>query len=277
LFQYNLGALNRTGVATGVPSTSSFGGLSTAMEGNVGELLEGDWGVGNRAHVVFSHGPPKYILDTVNGGFATSDDLHPKGLKPVGCALLLNKLRQVKPLVAAWGHVHAEQGMAWLKWKSTKACREWRKEGRAAMERGAAYPDPPPSAPRRGSLRVVRGRDLSQVHASHLPFTEGCDSEAGSAELTRSALEVDFANTLFVNAASLNATISSHQHGLSRDPMSGRMVRIEGLGFDKATAASRLRTLRPPIIVDVFPEREGEDRKLGRAELIPLNIPRFPE
>ena len=83
MFQYNLGALNRTGVATGVPSTSSFGGLSTAMEGNVGELLEGDWGVGNRAHIVISHGPPKYILDTVNGGFATSAG-RPRAAAPPG-------------------------------------------------------------------------------------------------------------------------------------------------------------------------------------------------
>ena len=278
LFQYGLRALVQTGVATGKPHSRSFGALSTSMEGNVSTLVEGPWGVGDRAHIVLSHGPPKHILDTVNGGFATSDDPNPKGLKPVGCTLLLNKLRRVKPLVAAWGHVHAEQGMAWLAWKKTAAAKAWRKAGRAAMECGAPYPAPPPGAPRRGSLRVVEGRDLSQVHASKLPFEEALDSEAGE-QLTRSALEEDFAHTLFVNAASLNATISTNQHGLRFDRGLMQMVRCErtGPGLDKAKADSRLRTLRPPIIVDVFPEREGEPRECGRAVLVPLGIERFPE
>lgn len=40
-----------------------------------------------------------------------------------------------------------------------------------------------------------------------------------------------------------------------------------------ADPASRLRTLRPPIAVDVFPSRPGEPGK-GRAELVPLGIDR---
>jgi len=43
-----------------------------------------------------------------------------------------------------------------------------------------------------------------------------------------------------------------------------------------ADPASRLRTLRPPIAVDVFPSRPGEPGK-GRAELVLLGVDRFPE
>ena len=277
LFQYGLGALNRTGVATGLPTDRDFGELTTSMEGNISEKITGDWGVGERSHIVASHSPPFTILDTVTGGFATSDDPSPKGLKPVGCKLLLSKLRQVKPLVSAFGHVHAEQGMDWLKFRSSKAATEWRKAGRAALASGAPYPHPP--HPRRGCLRVVQGRDLSQVHASKLPYEETLDeSEAGGEpQLTRRALEADFENTLFLNAANLNATTSGNQHGVRYDQRLDKLVRCEkaGRGFDKMTADSRMRVLRPPIVVDVYPEREGEPR--GRAVLVPLNIERFPE
>jgi hypothetical protein len=118
----------------------------------------------------------------------------------------------------------------------------------------------PDCAPRKGSLRAVHGRDLSDVHAAELPGP------------TRAALERDFKNTLFVNAANLNATISSHQHG--KDPKTGWVTApnrgAEGEG-------SRMRALRPPIVVDVYPQLPGEPRSKGRAELIPLGIPRFPE
>ena len=35
--------------------------------------------------------------------------------------------------------------------------------------------------------------------------------------------------------------------------------------------------VRPPIVVDVYPERPGEPRSSGRAVLVPLGIQRFPE
>ena len=237
---------------------------------------------------MFSHGAAKHILDTVTGGFKSSGETSAQAAtsktqrKPCGCGLLLGKLRRVKPLVFAHGHVHAEQGLPWLEWNrghKNKDAKNWRAAGKRVLERNAKrkeagrtdferYPDVPASAGGlRGPLRVVRGHDLSQVHAG-APM-----KDLGPGDEVRKQLEADFANTLFVNAANLNATISMHQHGLYVNPETKQWKLMES----EVEASSRLRALRPPIVVDVYPERPGEPRARGRAELIPLGITRFPE
>jgi Icc-related predicted phosphoesterase len=279
LFQYSQDELEEHGVATGISNADMLAteftrktGRPTAKteikRGTVSELVRGPWGVGEQAHIVLSHSPPSHILDTVNGGVLTGRKKPPpKGLNPCGCPMLLESERRVQPLLAVHGHVHAEQGLSWLEWKTKKPAIEWRQKGTVARQERSPYPPVPDCAPRKGSLRAVHGRDLSDVHAAKLP-ADG----SGPGGLTRAALERDFKNTLFVNAANLNATISSHQHG--QDPKTGKVTApnrgAEGEG-------SRMRALRPPIVVDVYPQLPGEPRSKGRAELIPLGIPRFPE
>lgn len=41
----------------------------------------------------------------------------------------------MKPAVHAFGHVHANQGQRWLRWRLTKAAREWRKQQKASWGR----------------------------------------------------------------------------------------------------------------------------------------------
>lgn len=285
MFQYRLGEFKDTGYANGVPSGYE---LPDMPLNNVGRLIRGDWGPSEGAHIVFSHGAAKYILDTVTGGFKSSGETSAQAAtsktqrKPCGCGLLLDKLRRVKPLVFAHGHVHAEQGLPWLEWNrglKNKDAKNWRAAGKRVLERNAKrkeagrtdferYSDVPASAGGlRGPLRVVRGHDLSQVHAG------APTKDLGPGDEVRKQLEADFANTLFVNAANLNATISMHQHGLYVNPETKQWKLMES----EVEASSRLRALRPPIVVDVYPERPGEPRARGRAELIPLNITRFPE
>lgn len=47
--------------------------------------------------VLITHGPPHGILDKVNGGTA-------------GCEDLLNKIKEIKPLVSVFGHLHQGRG-----------------------------------------------------------------------------------------------------------------------------------------------------------------------
>jgi len=266
----------------------------------VGRLLGGPWGVGEGAHIVLSHGAPRFILDTVTGGFNCASGEQPLkkgGMRPCGCDILLRKLRQVRPLLAAFGHVHAEQGLDWLRFRAGSVYKQWRKEGRLALQNKQPYPELPPDAPRRGPMRVAHGSDLSATHAgAPLEGREGLAkafAEGGPGPVFRAALEKDFANTMFVNAsafvesdlpgpnacltlrcaASLNATVSMHQHGLEPDEQGGMRV---AEGRRQADASSRLRTLRPPIVVDVYPALPGEPGK-GRAVLVPLGVERFPE
>ena len=227
LFQYSLEELKTQGVATGISNAEMIAAESARRagepasakmairRGTVSDLVRGPWGVGEHAHIVLSHGPPKYILDTVNGGFPTGASAQnplgrppKKGLNPVGCSMLLGSECRVQPQLAVHGHVHVEQGSGWLKWKLSEAARQWRAQGRQALAERTPYPPVPDCAPRKGSLRAVHGRDLSDVHAAKLP----ADGSAPGGH-TQASLERDFNNTLFVNAANLNATISASQHG----------------------------------------------------------------
>jgi hypothetical protein len=126
---------------------------------------------------------------------------------------------------------------------------------------------------------VVRGCDLSDVFAGQ-PVAHGGLGEEGLARLQR-----DLRETLIVNAASLNATVSMHQHGLEvvQDPVTGRRhcrlsAKVQEWVDDKGDLTNRLRTLRPPIVVDVWPRGLPHiNGGRGAFKLVPLGVERFPE
>jgi hypothetical protein len=212
------------------------------------------WGAaGEAAHVVLCHGPPRYILDSVDSKKGAPIKLAGRA---VGGAHLLAKLRSVQPAVMAFGHVHAEQGLQHLRWTKDAEARQYRKDIKAAFANDTPLPDPPPGMPRK--RRVVRGDDLSDVGAGVL---------LDPAPLA--ALEADLRNTLFVNAANLNATTPLVQHGVRYDADSQRLLLLRP-GVSRAERKP-LRQLRPPIVVRVFPGRGTP------AVLLPLGIERFPE
>lgn len=87
---------------------------------------------------------------------------------PPGCQHLLRRLREVKPCLHAFGHVHANQGQRWLRWRLIAAARRWRAERKAAWDSGErdggylAPPEDPKRGPLLGPRRVVRGFDASK-------------------------------------------------------------------------------------------------------------------
>lgn len=117
-------------------------------------------------------------------------------------------------------------------------------------ERGP-FPPLPPGTP--SIRRVVSGADLSDTSLPRLVSKQ---------ELT--ALTAKFKNTLFLNAASINATHSHIQHGIGCDPNSKEWIPIV-----KPDKGRCLRSLRPPIVVRL--------RKGAAPEVVPLGVGRFPE
>lgn len=240
----------------------------------------------------------------------------------VGCARMLERLRAVRPAVHACGHVHAYQGLRYLEWRvaeprfssffsrwddapaktKSREAKAWREAVRASYRAGTGFVQPPPGAPR--PRRVVSGCDLSDV--------AGAEDVYRAEELRE--LEADLSRTLFVNAASLNATTPLAQHGVVVTD-TNEVVLKEGSAartFARASACLRERmslhhsmpelksshslAVRPPIIgafgggcdcavqtcvvssshahVFFHPVRVYPDY---RRELVPLGHPRFPE
>ncbi len=225
------------------------------VHGTVGRLLGGSWGAtGDAADVVLCHGPPQYILDTVGSTLRRVDG------ESVGCAHMLAKLRAVKPAVVAFGHVHAAQGLKHLIWSKSKAGRAWLAEGKANLKRNMPWPDPPEARAR----RVIYGDQLADA---------GAGAQLDGDQLRE--LQADVRDTLFVNAANLNATTPMVQHGLTVDEYRDADNKVHyrsRLKERKAPlpASFSLRALRPPIVVRVFAKGQ-------RAEVVPLNVTRFPE
>jgi hypothetical protein len=234
--------------------------------GAVRDRLCASWGAaGDAADVVLSHGPPKYILDSVSSTKKVVEG------EPVGCPHMLARLRAVRPAVVAFGHVHANQGLAHLAWTKTAAATRHRKAGRDALAADEAWPEHPEGAPH--TRRTVRGEDLSDVAAGAAAFTGVAAPGRLTAEEV-AALQADLQRTLFVNAANMNATTPLVQHGI-------RVLQLPGGAFRVALTAEAakprderkgLRSLRPPVVVRVFPGGGG-----ARAVLVPLGVRRFPE
>jgi len=89
----------------GSPWQPEFGGLAFNLPR--GERLWDKWRrIPKDIDVVVSHGPPQGILDNV----AHPDDLF-GGESHVGCDQLLRRIRQVKPRLHCFGHVHVDYGV----------------------------------------------------------------------------------------------------------------------------------------------------------------------
>ena len=222
------------------------------QDGVASNAVAGKWGKGEMCDLLVTHGPPAGILDSIESYKAPY-----KGLgRPVGCPRLLKKLEEMpqRPAVVVFGHIHAEQGSAWLQWKTTKEAVAWRAEVKqwyASSPRGV-FPALPVGLIR--ARRVVRGGDLSDVAAYRTL------SATGELDRVQKALE----SMLFVNAASLNATMAHIQHGYREDRATGKAVLPPRTSPDV-----RLMALRPPVVVRL--------RKGSPAEVMALGVERFPE
>lgn len=89
----------------GSPWQPEFGGLAFNLPR--GERLWDKWRrIPPKTDVLVTHGPPFEILDNA---------VHPDNLfaedKPVGCRQLLRRVRQVRPKVHCFGHVHVDYGV----------------------------------------------------------------------------------------------------------------------------------------------------------------------
>ena len=288
LFEYDTSTSPLLGHATpAAANPSPYRQLIQPAPGVVGRRLEGSWGeLGNRAHIVLCHGPPEGILDSVACKQPKVTDM--KKLtqaqaememrkfwagEPVGCSLMRARLREVKPAVMAFGHVHANQGMRGKQWNTSKEGKAWNRQVKEALEGKGAAPEPKEATAH--WRRIAWGHDLSDVAAAVLLPTPQLQQ-----------LQADWQGTLFVNAASLNAITSGIQHGV-RPSAHGEAEMVDKKPGKKANppegdeaaraeaARPHVHDLRPPIVVRVFPGARGERRK---PELLKLNgNPRFPE
>jgi hypothetical protein len=172
--------------------------------------------------------------------------------EPTGCPRMLAKLRTVQPSVMAFGHVHAHQGISGKLWLTSAAGKKWEKQCREGNH----------SEPEARYRRIAWGRDLSDVAAGVFMPTH---------QLT--AHQADLKQTLFVNAANLNATIPRAQHGLK--PGAGGGVQVVQTKREQQGGETRVKHLRPPIIVRVYPGKRGNRRP---PEIVQLSENRrFPE
>ena len=273
LFEYDTATL---GDATGAKANPSpYRQLAQPRPGIVGSKLRGSWGsLGDRAHVVLCHGPPKGILDSVACAKPKVKELKQRtkaeaeqqlrqfwGGEAVGCEIMRDRLREVQPSVMAFGHVHANQGMRGKQWVTSKEGKAWNKALKASYKAEKAEDAPEPKEPPAHWRRIAWGRDLSDVAAAVLLPTPKLQQ-----------LQADLKDTLFVNAASLNATTSCNQHGLGIDQQ-GHAV-LKETNREKEGGPTYAKELRPPIVVRVYPGARGERRT---PELLNLNISRFPE
>jgi hypothetical protein len=292
LFEYDTSAFGDATPTAANPSP--YRQLIQPAPNVVGDKLQGSWGeLGNRAHIVLCHGPPKGILDSVackqpkvaDMKKLTQAQVEMEMRKfwagdPVGCSLMRERLRDVQPSVMAFGHVHANQGLRGKQWNTSKEGKAFNKQVKDALEGKGKAPEPN-EAPARWR-RIAWGHDLSDVAAAVLLPTPRLR-----------ALQDDLQNTLFVNAASLNAITSGVQHGVRPTAQGDAEMADKANGAKKPgkkaspppdqgdeaaraeAAKPRVHDLRPPIVVRVFPGARGERRK---PELLKLNgIPRFPE
>ncbi|MHA2063992.1 MAG: metallophosphatase domain-containing protein [Candidatus Thorarchaeota archaeon] len=63
--------------------------------------------------IILTHGPPHGILDTVSRVLEPNEDPH------TGCPALLERIIQIKPKLAACGHIHEAYGISTLKRRTT--------------------------------------------------------------------------------------------------------------------------------------------------------------
>lgn len=90
----------------GSPMTPEFGDWAFGFPDWEGELI---WAtMPDKVDVVITHGPPLNILDLTARGEA------------VGCPKLRDRIRQVKPKLHVFGHIHECGGQSWTSAEGTK-------------------------------------------------------------------------------------------------------------------------------------------------------------
>jgi hypothetical protein len=153
IYQYSEREWQATGMSTGGVGRMFHDDESQWQAGVASRAVAGTWGLGECCDVLITHGPVAGILDTID---ASRPPFKPHG-RPCGCKHLLAKLMRMRqpPALVASGHVHAEQGQAWLAWKATKAAKDWRKSVKAWFDSNRSEPFPPLPAGMHRTWRAV--------------------------------------------------------------------------------------------------------------------------